>query len=79
MTATPAMQRVTVRLLPLVTVPMAAARLRLRRATRDEGRQAADIALAVTAAMLLLRPLLARRIGLLLLAIVIRLLLLTIL
>ena len=75
MTAAPAMQRITIRL-PLVTVlRMAAAVLRLRSAAGDEGRQAAHIALTVTAALLLRPAGAARRIGLLLLAIVMRLLL----
>ena len=68
----PPVHRITVGL-ALVTVLTAG--LRLRGATGDERRQAADIALAVTAALLLRPRLLARRIGLLLLAIVMRLLL----
>src|SRR5687767_1185293 len=72
MPAAPAVQRITVGL-PVMPVLAMAAGLRRRGATGDEGRQAARIALAITAALLLRPRLLARRIGLLLLAIVMRL------
>jgi hypothetical protein len=71
----PSVQRITVGLALVAVLPMAPALLRLRSAAGDERRQAADIALAVTAALLLRPRLLARRIGLLLFAIIMRLLL----
>lgn len=74
MAPAPAVQRITVGL-ALMTVLSMTAGLRLRGATGDESRQAADLALAVTAALLLRPRLLARRIGLLLFAIIMRLLL----